>query len=221
MGRLIALAVVILLAVLPLGVRVRYDEGGILLRVIAGPVKVTVFPRPKKKKKEKTKKEPKQAVTQPGTPAQPEEPLPEPPKPPKQEKADAPKEKKGGKLTDFLPFVHLALDFLGDFRRKLRLNDLYLKLVLASSDPCDLAVNYGRTWVAVGNLMPQLEKWFVIKKRDVEVACDFTASETLVTVRLDVTITLGRLLSLVAVYGVRALKEFLHFQKIRKGGAAS
>ena len=91
--------------------------------------------------------------------------------------------------------------------------------MLASSDPCDLAVNYGKTWAAVGNLLPALERWFVIKKRNVEVECDFTASETLVTARLDISITLGRLLSLVAVYGVRAVKEFFVFQKKRKGGA--
>ena len=115
--------------------------------------------------------------------------------------------------------VQLALRFLGEFRRKLRVNRLELKLVLASSDPCDLAVNYGRTWAAVGNFMTALERWFVIKQRNVEVECDFTASETLVTARLDLSITLGRLLKLVAVYGIRGLKEFLNFKKKRKGGA--
>ena len=83
----------------------------------------------------------------------------------------------------------------------------------------NVCTNYGKTWAAVGNLMPTLERWFVIKKRNVEVECDFTASETLVTARLDLSITLGRLLSLVAVYGVRAVKEFLDFKKKRKGGA--
>ena len=149
-----------------------------------------------------------------------EETLPKPPQPPKVPKEKTPRaEKKGGSLKDFLPFVKLGIDFLGDFRRKLRLDDLYLRLILASSDPCDLAVNYGKTWAAVGNLLPALERWFVIKKRDVEVQCDFVASTTTVIARLDVTITLGRLLSLVTVYAVRALKEFLHFKKIRKGGA--
>ncbi len=71
----------------------------------------------------------------------------------------------------------------------------------------------------MGNLMPQLERLFVIKKRDVEVECDFTASETLVIARLDLTITLGRLLGLAIVYGIRALREFLKLQKKRKGGA--
>ena len=90
---------------------------------------------------------------------------------------------------------------------------------MAGGDPCDLAINYGKAWAAVGNLMPALERWFVIKKRNVEVECDFTASQTLVTARLDISITLGRLLSLAAVYGIRALKEFLNFKKKRKGGA--
>ena len=69
--------------------------------------------------------------------------------------------------------------------------------------------------------MPQLDRLFVIRKRDVEVECDFTASETTVIARVDITITLGRLLALVTVYGIRAVKEFLNFQKKRKGGAAT
>ena len=101
------------------------------------------------------------------------------------------------------------------------MKQLYLRLILASSDPCDLAVNYGKTWAAVGNLQPVLNRIFVIKKQDIEVECDFTADETLVIARLDITITLGRLLSLVAVYGFRAVKEFLKFKKKRKGGAVT
>ena len=120
---------------------------------------------------------------------------------------------------DFFPFVKLCLDFLGDLRRKLRVRQLYLRLILAGDDPCDLAVNYGKTWTAVGNLLPVLERWFVIKKKDVEVECDFTASETLVVARLEITMTLGRLLSLAAVYAVRGLKEFIVFRNKRKGGA--
>ena len=214
MGWLIAFGIVFLFAVLPLGVRVRYDSGGLLVRLILGPVKITVIPVPKKKKKEEKKKPSKEktAETQ-----QPKKPLPQPPQPPPEKKE---KKESGGSLLDFLPLVKTALDLLGDFRRKLRIDDLYLRLILGSGDPCDLAVNYGRVWTAVGNLMPQLDRLFVIKKRDVEVECDFMASETTVIARADVTITLGRLLALVAVYGIRAVKEFLTIQKKRKGGAA-
>jgi len=213
MGLWITTGILVLLAVLPLGVRVCYDENGPLVKLVLGPVKLQVFPG--KKKAAKPDKETKQK------PAQQEKTeeagLPKPPQPPPAEKPA--KQQKGGSLTDFLPFVKLALDFLGDFRRKLRMQELYLRLILASSDPCDLAVNYGKTWAAVGNLLPALERWFVIKKRDVEVECDFTASETKVIARVEITMTLGRLLSLVAVYAVRGIKEFFVFRNKRKGGA--
>ena len=214
MGGWITLGVLALLAILPLGVRICYDAMGPLIKVILGPVKVTVYPRPKKEKKppkkEKTKKE--SASKQSEDPSLPKPPQP-PPAPKPEQKASA------GSLKDFLPFVKLGLNLLGDFRRKLRVNNLYLRLILASSDPCDLAINYGKTWTAVGNFMPVLERWFVIKKRDVEVECDFTASETKVIARMDLTMTLGRLLTLVVVYACRGLKEFIQFRNKRKGGA--
>ena len=213
MGWLITLGILLLLAVLPLGVRIRYNSGGILVKVIAGPVKITVYPLPGKKKKEKKKKEPKK------TAAAQEEDLPKPPQPPKEKKKKSEQKEKGGSLLDFLPLVQAALDFLGDFRRKLRLDNLYLRLIMAADDPCDLAVNYGRAWAAVGNLLPQLEKWFAIKKRDIEVECDFETSKTLVIAHLDLTITLGRLLAAVVKFAVRALIEYLKIRKKRKGGA--
>ena len=126
----------------------------------------------------------------------------------------------GGPITDFLPLVQILLEMLGAFRRKLRLNLLEMKLIMAADDPCDLAINYGRAWAAVGNLLPQLEKIFVIKKRNIEVECDFEAAKTLLTARLDLTITLGRLLATVVVYGVRLLVNFLKINKKRKGGAS-
>lgn len=215
MGWLIALGIVLLLAVLPLGVRLRYNSEGMVLKIIAGPVKITLLPRPPKKKKEKKKKEKKSAVA----PAAEEENLPKPPQPPKAPREKKPKGEKGGSLLDFLPLVKTALDFLGDFRRKLRLDNLYLRLILAGDDPCNLAVNYGRAWAAVGNLLPQLKKWFVIKKRDIEVECDFETSETLVIAHLDLTITLGSLLAAVLKFAVRALIEYLKLRKKRKGGA--
>ena len=203
MGWLIGLGIVVLLAVLPLGVRIRYDCDGIAVTVLAGPVRILVFPRPKKEKKRKEKPKPEKKKTAPSEK--------EPPK----------KEKAGGSLTDFLPLVKLALELLNSFRRKLRVDNLRLKLVLAGDDPCDLAVNYGRAWAALGNLLPRLERVLVIRKRDLNVECDFTADSTVVTAGLDITITLGRLIALAVVYGLRGLKEFLSISKKRKGGAVT
>ena len=211
MGIWITAAILLALAVLPLGVRIRFNDAGFVLKVIAGPLRITVFPHRKKvkKKKTKTQKQEKNAVSS----AQSSENSEEPSQPPNTQPE---KKEKGGSLTKFLPLVKLGLQFLGDFRRKLRLDNLYLRLILAGDDPCDLAVNYGRIWAAVGNLMPQLERLFVIKKRDIQVECDFTAAETTVVAHLDISITLGRLLALVIVYGVRILFELLSMK--RKGG---
>ena len=217
MGWLITLGILTLLAVLPLGVSVRYNAEGPLVRVILGPVKLKVFPASPKKKPKKEKKKEKPSGEQ--EPAKQTKPLPEPPQPPKPEKGKD--DKTGGSLLDFIPLVKLGINFLGDFRRKLRINNLQLKLILAGGDPCDLAVNYGKTWAGVSNLMPMLERWFVIKKRDIEVECDFTTSETLVYACLDLTITLGRIISMVVVYAVRALIAYLKIKKKRKGGAVT
>ena len=206
MGWLIALAVLTMLAILPLGASVLYDEDGARVRVVAGPVRIQVFPLKKKAKKDKPqkkkskKKEKKKKTSEKSPPA-------------------APKEKSGGSWTDFLPLVRVALDLLNDLRRKLRVDRFDLHLTMAADDPCDLAVNYGRMNASLATLMAQLERFLVIKKRDVHINCDFTASQTLVLARVDLTITLGRILSIAVVYGVRALLTFLKIKKQREGGA--
>ena len=200
MGWLIALAVVAAIAVLPLGIRIRYDSDGPAGWVLVGPVRAKVFPLPKGEKKPKPQKKE--------------------PKPKKAAAATKPAEKKGGSLKQFLPLVHLALDLLTDFRRKLRVNCLELNLVLGGDDPCDLAVNYGKTCAAMGNIWPRLEEFFVIKKRDVKIQCDFEASETLITARIDLTITVGRLLSISVWHGFKIIREFLRIKNQGKGGAA-
>ena len=60
MGWLIAFGILFLLAILPLGASVKYNADGPLIRIIGGPIRLTVFPRQKKDKKEnKPKKEKK------------------------------------------------------------------------------------------------------------------------------------------------------------------
>ena len=50
MGWLITLGILILLGILPLGVSAIYDEDGAMVRIIAGPLKIQVFPVSRKKK---------------------------------------------------------------------------------------------------------------------------------------------------------------------------
>lgn len=219
MGWLIFFGILFLIAIIPVGIRIRFDEDGFRAGVILGLIRITLFPFPKWLKK-LTQKKPKPKPEQPKQEKSKEEKTPEQPKS-KEEKPAEPAPKKGGSLLDFLPLVKLGLNFLGDFRRKLRLNHLELKLILGGDDPCDLAVNYGRAWAALANLINALERAFVIKKRELEVECDFTSDETRVIANLEISITIGRITGLIAVYAVRALKTFLRIRKKRKGGAAT
>ena len=218
MGWLITLGILTLIAITPIGAKFRYDADGIFLAVIIGPFRLTLLPKKKKEKKPKKEKKSKEKTNnQKKTDKKAEYQTDPGPKP-----SDKPAEtkKKGGPITDFLPLVNVVLKFLNDFRRKIRVDHLDVKVILAGDDPCDLAVNYGRAWAAVGNLLPRLERFLVIRKRNIDVECDFTADETLINAGLELTITIGRVLSIVALLLFRAVKELIKILIKRKGGAA-
>lgn len=230
----ILLGILVLLLILPLGASIFYDAAGVRVLVVAGPIRFTVFPMKKKPPKEEKPKEepgpepvpedhkPEEPISdEPEDPSPAEEPkdlpvgevkktqtpLPESPKPP-----ESPKEKEpdGGSLMDFLPLVELVLKFVGEFFHKtIHIDVLYVKMTMAGSDPADLAINYGNTWAALGNLWPYIDRMFTIKKRDIRIQCDFESSESLVNARVDITITLARLLGLVFGYAFRILVKFL------------
>ena len=107
MGWLVTLGILVLLGLIPLGVSVIYDEDGVLARIIAGPLKIKVYPLPHKEKKpekEKPKKEkkPEKNNTSKSTPA----------KAQKNAGGETTEKKSGGPITDFLALVRVVLKFL-------------------------------------------------------------------------------------------------------------
>lgn len=131
------------------------------------------------------------------------------------------KKKKSKSITQYLPLLKPVFKFLLDFKQKLTVNNLQLKVIMGGGDPCDLSVNYGRAWIALGNLMPILDRFFVIKKRDLEIECDYAAEATKYHGMIDITITLGRLLQIVIYHGISILKEYFRIIKQTKDGAIS
>lgn len=210
MGWLIALGVLAFLGGIPLGAFVRYDADGFVLRIVVGFLRIPVLPRKKKgeKKAKSADASPKEAPAEE-----------------KAKSADASAAagsgEKGGSIWDFYPLVRVGMRFLNRFRTKLRVDALVLKLTLGGDDPCDLAQNYARAWAALGNLVPALERFFRIRRRDFEVQCDFTSEETRIVMQARLTIPLWQLIQLGVVYGCLLIKEFLILKKKRKGGIAS
>lgn len=200
MGWLIGAAILLLILCMPVGVSAVYNALGAVVRVRVGPVSVTLFPKEKSKEKPVKKEEKIQAEqVKPAT--------------------GASQANTGAGYKDFLPLLQLVFDFLKDFKTKLRINLLEMKLVIAGSDPCDVALNYGRAWAAAGNLIPQLERFFLIKKRNIDISCDFTTSQTQICAKAELTLTVGRILSLFGYHGVRILCNYLKIVNNSKGGA--
>lgn len=190
MGWLIALAALAATLFLPLGFSAIYRQSDPGVWLLVGPFRFRVYPGKKEQKQRSTtSKNKKKSAT------------------------------KGGSYRDFQPVVRTIISFLGEFRQKIRVKRLELKVILAGGDPSDLAINYGRAWAALGSLMPQLERLFVIKKRNLEVECDFTAEETLIYARIDATISVIKTLHLLSRHGIKILKNLLELKKLRKGGA--
>lgn len=202
MGWLIALGILALIAIIPIGTSILYDDAGLRAFAIVGPFRVCVYPVKKHEKKEKVKKPKVTKSSQTSF-----------------KKKQNSQKAKGGSIQDFLPLLDQVLDFLSAFKGKIRVPYLEMKLILAGDDPSDLAVNYGRGWSLLGNLMPLLDGAFIIRRRNLEVECDFLADQTTITAQFDFSITIGRTVSLVIIHGVPVLREFLNILNKRKGGA--
>ena len=174
---LLLAAVVSLVYFFPVRIIARYDgqEAGAWLWL--GPVKYQLYPETEEEKKQSGDKYSKKANG----------------------------EASEDTVTVFFEQVKKAVELLLKLREHLTVKKLEFKLILAGSDPAELAVNYGRAWAALGNLMPQLERFLRIKKRDLEVECDFTAPKTRVYAYADLRIPLSK--AIYVLYKYSKIKE--------------
>lgn len=125
----------ILLMLLPVGLKVRYDDAGTTVKVQIGWIRFSVFPRkPKQNQKKKRKKKE----------------LSQPTRPPEK------KESMHG-IRDFQPFIRLALDFLGTLRQKIVVRSLTLHIWYGGKDAAEAAIHYGQAWAVLGVVMPLLD----------------------------------------------------------------
>ena len=197
---LIVLLFFLLIACVPIGIAARYEQGPLLVWIAVGPLRFRVIPRNNNKGKQK-----KVDKVNSG----------------KGFEEHAQTGRKRNDLTKYIPLLQLIFDFLEDFRSKLCVNDLRLKLILGGTDPYTLSVNYARAWAALGNLMPLAERYFVIKKRDVEIECDYCADNTWISGYINVTVTVAQIFALVTYHGIRALRKYFQITQNAKDGATS
>lgn len=195
MGWVITVAIIALTLLIPISFRCRYSCDGLHLWLCVGFLRIPIsLKRERRKKKPVTDKQSAQS-------------------------RNGKQNKSGGSIREFSPLLRILLDFLKDFRRKVIVRQLELRITLAGDDPCDLAVNYGKAWAGVGNLIPLLEQFIRIKKRDVSVFCDFTATESAIYAFLEIGMSTGSFLWRLVRYGILAGREYYKIMNQRKGGA--
>ena len=200
---LLVLAVLALIGCIPVGVDAAYSPDGIFVSAKLGPFRLQILPKKLKKPGKATKSAKAAAPTVEKSDAA---------------ASDAPKKSLSlpGGMDGILRIAQLAVDVLGDLRRKLRVDELTVRVTIGG-DPADAAMAYGRAWALTGALMPLLECVFVIKKRDIRPVLDYNENKMSVSARLVLTITVGRALALALRAGVGFLR-LLH--ETKKGGAA-
>lgn len=189
---LIGLGIIVSLAFVPLNLRGEYDGSGARAWLQVGSWKYPLYPRKKSAPKQRRKPIASKHVNE--SPAK-------------------------GSSKEFKSIVSILFDVVKDLHRKLHVDMLELKIALGDSDPADLAIKYGRVCGLIGTFLPQLEQVLVIKQRDVDVSCDFFASKTVITSKLYLSLTLGRIIGLLVNHGMKFAKNRFITTSQRKGGA--
>lgn len=115
-------------------------------------------------------------------------------------KSGSAKEQSFGDLDGLLDKLKEVWDLLDFLRQRLKIRILRVRLRLADDDPYALSLNYGRAWAAAGNIIPCLEELFTIKKREVDIYCDYEGESTELFMKLDIYLTVWRLIALLASY---------------------
>ncbi len=202
------LAVFWLLGRLRLGALARYDEDGLRVRIIAGPLRLTLFPAKPRSEEEKARQREKKKRSQEK-------------KARKKARDDAKKrekdakwrqqhpeeepEKKGGALLPVAKLLPLVAEAGGALRRRIRVDELTLHLTWASGDAMETALGYGRANAVMGMIWPLVDQNFTVKKHDLGVAVDFTADSPTIMCQAALTMRLGQLVS----FALRLGSKFL------------
>ena len=140
----------------------------------------------------------------------------------KKEKAPKPgrstlREARGGGLLELMKeLLPLALEAAGCFRRRLRVDQLELKLTIGAADPGDAAIRYGQANALLGSIWQPLTEAFHVEEGRAQVEVDFTAAAPVLTGQVSLSLKLYQLLWLGLHFGLRALSTYVNHRNRHK-----
>ena len=216
---LFLLVLLLLILLLPARVRVMLRQEKFFLWVGLGPFRLRLLPwKEKKPKKQKKSEKPEEAK-----PQKRETPPSPPPQAARPGEAAGPapqirKEKEstpvsGGMEKPDIPYImdliHLGLSAMEQFRRALRVDRFLLDCAIATGDAAKTAMAYGAAAAGVGMFLPLLEENLRVRKKDIQVICDFEGTESQIFLEVQVSALVFQLL----IIGIKVLRGFLRLRK--------
>ena len=216
---LFLLVLLLLILLLPARVRVMLRQEKFFLWVGLGPFRLRLLPwKEKKPKKQKKPEKPEEAK-----PQKRETPPSPPPQAARPGEAAGPapqirKEKEstpvsGGIEKPDIPYImdliHLGLSAMEQFRRALRVDRFLLDCAIATGDAAKTAMAYGAAAAGVGMFLPLLEENLRVRKKDIQVICDFEGTESQIFLEVQVSALVFQLL----IIGIKVLRGFLRLRK--------
>ena len=106
---------------------------------------------------------------------------------------------------ELLPVV---VETVRAFKRRIRIDYLKLSGIWGADDPAAAAIGYGRANAVLGMIWPLLDNNFKVKKCDFNADVDYGRTVPELTADAAITMTLGQLISFVAIYGVKLLTNW-------------
>ena len=138
-------------------------------------------------------------------------------KAPKHGKEHPAGETRGGGLLELMKeLLPLALEAAGCFRRRLRVDQLELKLTIGAADPGDAAIRYGQANALLGSIWQPLTEAFHVEEGRARVEVDFTAAAPVLTGQVSLSLKLYQLLWLGLHFGLRALSTYVNHRNRHK-----
>ena len=216
------LAVLLLLALLGqvrVGVRGEYGPAGPGAWLRLGPVRLTLWPRGGKTPKKRAGPRRTEGAKRPGGETRRRQDRPagagEAPRSARASRERRRRESPEGarSLREGLDYVSAllptALEAAGQFRRKLRVDELFLEVRVAGADPAAAASAYGSASAALGALWGPLNEAFRIEDGTIRVLPDLEGSRSGLEGRVSLSLTLAQLLRLGSYFGYKGLRAFL------------
>ena len=186
----IVLLLIVVISLIRLGGRAKYDENGFFAYVLVGPVKVQLYPAKSESEQKPKKKKTKQKAEKPKT-----------------EKAES-DEDKPGTLSRVLKVLPVVSEAAGALLRKIRIDHLVLTVIWGAEDAASAALGYGKANAFLGMIWPVIDHNFKVKKCDWNVDVDYGRQKPAFSADAAITITVVQLITFALHYGIKLLKNW-------------